>query len=293
MYNSENIIWVKNVKPSNQNGWAYDNINCGETFLLHWSTKKKGSASTPKTGDIIVLFQRPNQINGRNNAITHFTHLVSPISNTVFEDSNSPSHKWCREVKLIAIANPITSIPNPSYYNFFLANRGLTNPIINLTTRIPFTEREKQEDIWRLFKGYLCPDVIDSLSEIIEPIGIYGELEGDKVIKMHIQQEITNRNSKVVKDAKTLGLLSNNGRLKCECCNFDFVESYGELGSEFIECHHKIPLSKGERLTSPEDLALVCPNCHRMLHRKLENGEYHSVESLKELIFKHQSLSIS
>jgi len=57
-------------------------------------------------------------------------------------------------------------------------------------------------------------------------------------------------------------------RLACEVCAVDFSERYGELGEDFIECHHTSPLfAGGERNTRTSDLALVCSNCHRMLHR--------------------------
>jgi 5-methylcytosine-specific restriction protein A len=59
------------------------------------------------------------------------------------------------------------------------------------------------------------------------------------------------------------------GRLACEVCSFDFKQHYGDLGEGFIECHHTQPLSfstAGEK-TRLTDLALVCANCHRMLHR--------------------------
>jgi serine/threonine protein kinase len=59
------------------------------------------------------------------------------------------------------------------------------------------------------------------------------------------------------------------GRLACEACGFDFAQVYGKLGEGFIECHHTKPVSKlrkGDK-TKLSDLALVCANCHRMLHR--------------------------
>ncbi|GAB6158809.1 hypothetical protein JCM39194_20090 [Desulfotomaculum varum] len=38
----------------------------------------------------------------------------------------------------------------------------------------------------------------------------------------------------------------------------------------YIECHHTIPISEyaKEIKTRVSDLALVCSNCHRMLHRR-------------------------
>jgi 5-methylcytosine-specific restriction protein A len=71
------------------------------------------------------------------------------------------------------------------------------------------------------------------------------------------------------------------GRLACEVCNFDFGVVYGELGTGFAECHHKLPLSEGVRRTRLEDLAIVCSNCHRMLHRRSLSL---SIEQLAELV---------
>lgn len=53
---------------------------------------------------------------------------------------------------------------------------------------------------------------------------------------------------------------------------------YGELGTGYIEAHHKVPVAlieEGET-TKLSDLAALCANCHRMIHR---NGLM-SVEAL-------------
>jgi hypothetical protein len=59
---------------------------------------------------------------------------------------------------------------------------------------------------------------------------------------------------------------------KCQVCDFDFELTYGKWGKGFAEVHHLIPLSelKGEKQkTDPKkDLAVLCSNCHRMIHRK-------------------------
>jgi predicted HNH restriction endonuclease len=64
--------------------------------------------------------------------------------------------------------------------------------------------------------------------------------------------------------------LDEHGRLPCAACAFDFAGVYGEVGRGFIECHHLLALADlaAERNTKPSDLALVCSNCHRMIHRK-------------------------
>lgn len=103
--------------------------------------------------------------------------------------------------------------------------------------------------------------------------------EGKVIYKLHKHIE---RNSKINKKKKT-SYQKKNGKLDCEVCGFDFHEKYGLLGKGFIECHHRKPLHelKQESKTSLKDLALVCSNCHRMLHRDLDSL---SVEELKQKI---------
>jgi len=91
--------------------------------------------------------------------------------------------------------------------------------------------------------------------------------EGKRSLKKHI---IIERNPNVIREAKKKFKKEHNGRLYCEICKFDFSEKYGELGIDFIEGHHIIPVSEmklGDK-TKVEDIAIVCSNCHSMIHRK-------------------------
>lgn len=100
--------------------------------------------------------------------------------------------------------------------------------------------------------------------------------EGRVIYKLHKLRE---RGSKLSKKKKE-EYFKQNGKLDCEICGFDFVKKYGEIGKGFMEAHHIIPLSKinGETQTELNDLALVCANCHRMLHREISTM---NIESLK------------
>jgi 5-methylcytosine-specific restriction protein A len=72
--------------------------------------------------------------------------------------------------------------------------------------------------------------------------------------------------------------------VECAVCGFDFEKAYGELGKGFIEIHHLHPLgeSDAEVLVKPEtDLIPLCPNCHRMIHRK--NSETVGIDELKAI----------
>lgn len=78
------------------------------------------------------------------------------------------------------------------------------------------------------------------------------------------------------------------GKLECEACGFDFVSVFGELGVGFIEAHHRVPIHRldGNSRTKAEELALVCSNCHRMLHR---SDPHMSVEELSNLLTARRS----
>jgi hypothetical protein len=59
----------------------------------------------------------------------------------------------------------------------------------------------------------------------------------------------------------------------CQGCGFNFLEVYGELGKNYIECHHLNQLSDrpaqdGETKTSVSEVRVLCSNCHRMIHRR-------------------------
>lgn len=105
--------------------------------------------------------------------------------------------------------------------------------------------------------------------------------EGREIERKHKLRE---RNQAVIKSAKE-AFKRKNGKLYCQVCNFDFYENYGEIGYDFIEGHHTIPISelKGEIKTQVKDVALVCSNCHRMLHRK---RPWLKMADLKKLIIK-------
>lgn len=104
--------------------------------------------------------------------------------------------------------------------------------------------------------------------------------EGQVLYKLHKYRE---RNNKIV-EAKKKSVLKSTGRLSCEVCNFDFEKEYGSIGIGFIECHHTKPLSNytDTSETKLEDLSLVCSNCHRMLHRKIDTLTIIDLKEVKD-----------
>lgn len=110
--------------------------------------------------------------------------------------------------------------------------------------------------------------------------------EGQESYRTHRSRE---RDSSIVKRAKEQRL-RNTDSLRCEVCSLDFNEMYGCRGAGFIEAHHTVPVADldGETKTRISDIALVCSNCHRMLHRKI----LLSVEDLREIVKNRSPTSV-
>jgi 5-methylcytosine-specific restriction protein A len=90
--------------------------------------------------------------------------------------------------------------------------------------------------------------------------------EGALLTRIHRARE---RNHRLVRKKKAVAFKANRG-LPCEVCGFEFTSIYGELGLGFAECHHTMPVSqlRPGQPTRLRDLAVVCSNCHRMIHRR-------------------------
>jgi 5-methylcytosine-specific restriction enzyme A len=70
---------------------------------------------------------------------------------------------------------------------------------------------------------------------------------------------------------KIRDVINRTGKLVCEVpkCGFDFEQRYGKLGKGYAQVHHLEPLSKSPKegkVTKLSDLAIVCANCHVMIH---------------------------
>ncbi|MFB7983260.1 HNH endonuclease [Streptomyces vinaceus] len=93
----------------------------------------------------------------------------------------------------------------------------------------------------------------------------YSAPEGRLLMRRHQSRE----RNRSLRKKKIDSVIQRGGRLTCEACGFDFEQVYGDRGAGYIECHHVVPLHEaGEGRTKLSDLALICSNCHRMIHRR-------------------------
>ena len=111
-----------------------------------------------------------------------------------------------------------------------------------------------------------------------------GGTEGAARLVSHLRRE---RNRALV-EAKKAATLNAMGRLCCEVCGFDFSATYGVLGEDFCEVHHLVPLSAASApvTTTLDDLAILCSNCHRMIHR---SAPMLSVAELSKLVARSRT----
>jgi hypothetical protein len=89
--------------------------------------------------------------------------------------------------------------------------------------------------------------------------------ENARSLQQHLRRERNGQAPRLAKQRR----MAKTGELRCDVCNFSFVDAFGERGAGFIEAHHDHPLSLSDRpvTTRVSDFSLVCSNCHRMLHR--------------------------
>ena len=103
--------------------------------------------------------------------------------------------------------------------------------------------------------------------------------EGGKALRTHLRTE---RDGNAARLAKELARKrSKTGKISCETCACVPEDDY--RGLDLIEAHHRIPLSRGIRATKPEDFAMLCPCCHRAVH-KLINGGIPADSALRQII---------
>jgi len=103
--------------------------------------------------------------------------------------------------------------------------------------------------------------------------------EGAVLTRLHKRRERDPKASAKKKAA----VLQETGKLQCEACAFDFALAYGELGIGFAECHHRLPLASLGSITGTRlvDLAILCANCHTMIHK---TRPLMSVEDFKRIV---------
>lgn len=106
--------------------------------------------------------------------------------------------------------------------------------------------------------------------------------EGRLLTRWHAYRE---RDRALVKGAKAL-FKAEHGKLFCEACGLDPSTLYGPRGEDRLQAHHRTPIEEmiPGSITKAEDLAMVCPTCHDIIHAK---RPWISVEDVRALLEAH------
>ena len=112
------------------------------------------------------------------------------------------------------------------------------------------------------YRGGIDADV-DSQSDVAEEFGIAADASVTETRKYVYHRKIE-RNRSAARQAKKF-----HGT-RCQACDLEFGERYGDLGKGFIEAHHLRPIATLEEGVAVKydvaaDFAVLCSNCHHWL----------------------------
>lgn len=105
----------------------------------------------------------------------------------------------------------------------------------------------------------------DSISAVT-PIEELEFAEGRLLTSIHIRRE---RSPKIRQ--MLIVHRKKRGQLACDLCTWTFGSARQSFREAAFEVHHLQPLARlvEERKTKLEDVALLCANCHRLIHRAI------------------------
>jgi 5-methylcytosine-specific restriction protein A len=132
-------------------------------------------------------------------------------------------------------------------------------------------ENELRADLQTIVRAYRALTFRGGTDAEIDSQGDVGE-EFDKTnlsiteTRKYAYHRKVERNRTAAKQAKKF-----HGTV-CQACDLDFGKRYGPIGEGFIEAHHLKPIASLEEGVSvtydvAADFAVLCSNCHRMIHR--------------------------
>jgi len=107
--------------------------------------------------------------------------------------------------------------------------------------------------------------------------------EGRIITLIHKRREREPKVRKKLLEARRRALT-----LSCDACGS--LPALKDIAGDasIFEAHHRFPLSiTGEVNTRLQDIALLCANCHRLLHRMIaKRGRWVAVEELRDLLIR-------
>src|ERR1035437_3104647 len=218
-----------------------NNLNTVEGYLIEGTDDEKLELATLiKKASCIIAYQFGNEIRFAP------SRFVGYVNNSLKGYVRSQADG--KETNVV-IRSILKSHPLP--------NKKLKNAYLSYCNSLGLKAENKKHKFWKL-------NLESDFENNREQTGEFPE--GRIVERIHKSRE---RNSLVVKIAKEK-FKKKHGKLFCQICSFDFEKIYGKVGKDFIEGHHTIAVSEmsPDHKTKPEDIAMLCSNGHKMVHKK-------------------------
>lgn len=240
-----------------------DNIKLVDQYLKNGtSTEKRQMHDLIRLGYSFVVYER----NGEYRFVP--SRYIGYVNNTIAKHKNHNKRKdggeTNRHIPQVLMEKRMPSEELDKIYISYCLSLGVEPKKLNKRKRFFWvslidTELRNEED-----------------QEILAKKG-YSEGRIKKVI--HERRE---RNRIVVKNAKDI-FRKQHGRLYCQVCKFDKKANWDDLSDKVIEAHHINPVKDmpEDHETFPEDFAMLCPTCHRMVHAA--RPEWLTMEQLEKI----------
>jgi hypothetical protein len=264
--------WVFQVNPEkfDINGYITDRK------YIWWSLRQKHFEKEIRIGDEVFLWRTESGHPGSGGLIARGVIIGTPTMRT---DEEAKQYWKSDDWKEPGLGVPIelleVKVSNGFISRAVIQQNKVLEDLLILRMANQTNYKISKEHADELHKIWGKPDV--EHNEDDEEARLFPE--GKRTYRKHRMIE---RNPHLIKEAKEKYKLQDH-ELKCMACGFSFAKQYGEVGVDFIEGHHTIPISEtaGEYHAKVEDIALVCSNCHRMLHRR---RPWLKMEELKQLL---------
>lgn len=262
-------------------------VKDGKPRLRRASPNDRTLLNIPPLAAAIAGLPPPKREDQSNAIIFPLSEKSYVVDEVLFEVWDHGGEKLVLKPRLIKVRNSDVYIDVEERIQYLLSHAGdqqidawamLLQAGVNQTatlslaasevhSKFPYTEAHGADDL----------EIELYSDESFGGVDTYVGNEGAIKLRVHRSRE---RDKRIVKVAKTRFELIY-GFLFCECCGFNFEEAYGQLGKGFAEAHHRTPLSQMTQAarTRVEDLAMLCSNCHRMIHRSADCSLEH-VQSL-------------
>jgi 5-methylcytosine-specific restriction protein A len=244
----------------NPNNWPWDNLEVmvgktaqGRPVDDEWSC---GNTKRIRVGDRLFLLRQ----------------AVEPRGIIAAGWATSPVHEgphWDRERRdrgdtSLRVDLRFERILNPDVDEILAIEKLNHGPLVGVNWATPASGiqiRQGTDELERLWANLL---------RLYEPGpgegGEDGALEGELRVALgrHRARERWLRDRKIAEFKR-----ANGGRLPCQVCGLDSFDVYGEIGRDYAQVHHLKPLGDRTKpsLTKLSDLAVLCANCHVMVHR--------------------------